>query len=484
MKKFKLSRPVLAVLIVGLFAGCAVTTPQPETSEIAAQAPSQFQTQAVLSGLASLQEAGLASAKWWEGFNDPLLSGLVDRALGNNPGLLAAAAQVRQAKASLALSQAQDDLLLELEAAASVRETNRSGENRPSFTGDGNSNAQRGANLGLAITLPVDLAGRFANEQAAAAANLMNFQAQLRARMVDVSTQVVQAYLRLRGNQRQLELLAETLALQEQTLAVVQARFEAGLSPELDVRRAETSLANLKAQEAPLQQALQDAIDRLGVLTGRYPGGLNAALGPVAPLPEYQLGIPSVLPLQVLQARPDVQASQARLLQTYAQLGVARANLLPSFQLMASLQIGRTAVSGDPVSSVVVSSLAAMLNQVLLDGGARDAQVDIAKAQADQALALYDEALLLAIADVESVLNAVQFSNSRQKALGQASESSLKSFEQAQALYQLGLISFLDVVDAQRVYADSQQALAAEQTNYAIQIAGLFRALGLQTQRD
>jgi multidrug efflux system outer membrane protein len=93
----------------------------------------------------------------------------------------------------------------------------------------------------------------------------------------------------------------------------------------------------------------------------------------------------------------------------------------------------------------------------------------------------YEQVLRVVTQEVESALTAIDSSSARQIALGKAVVSSKRSFEQADALYQLGLVSFLDVVDAQRVYANAEQALATEQTNYATLIAGLFRALGVQS---
>jgi outer membrane protein TolC len=148
---------------------------------------------------------------------------------------------------------------------------------------------------------------------------------------------------------------------------------------------------------------------------------------------------------------------------------------------MANIQIGSTAINSNPATSILIGSLAALLNQVVYDGGTRDARLNAAVARAEGALAEYEQVLRVVTQEVENSLTAIESSASRQTALGKAVISSKRSFEQADALYQLGLVSFLDVVDAQRVYANAEQALATEQTNYATLIAGLFRALGVQS---
>jgi len=470
----------LLVVAAGLLSACASTQQAvPESNTIT---PQRFVAQEVLQSLGTVDEAGVASARWWEGFGDPMLNELVETSLQNNFEIASAAAGVKEARALLALNEAGDSLLLELDASVSGQKSDRNNSGNTSSAVSNNANRnERNALLGLGFTLPIDLAGRVDSQVRAAAANLMAEQANLRARIIATSTTVAQEYLLLRGNQKQLAMLRESVELQEKTLGIVQARFESGLSPELDVRRAETSVENLRADIAPLEQALQDSRQRLATLSGQFPGAYEQLLKPEGELPAYSLGIPARLPFQVVQARPDVQLAQARFAQAAAEVGLAQADFYPSIELLGSIQIGSTAVNSNPATSILIGSLAAVLNQVVYDGGARTAQLDAAKARAEGALADYEQVLRVVTQEVEFALNAIQSSSSRQIALGKAVVSSKRSFEQADALYQLGLVSFLDVVDAQRVFANAEQALATEQTNYATLIAGLFRALGVQS---
>jgi len=186
----------------------------------------------------------------------------------------------------------------------------------------------------------------------------------------------------------------------------------------------------------------------------------------------------------VLSTRPDVRQSEARLKQAIANIGVAKADYYPAFRLSGTLSIGATGVSSIPVSEVLIGSLAALIEQVLTNGGVRDANFKIAQAQAEEALADYEQTLREASEEVETSLAAIQSSRHRQTSLEKAVSSSQRSFSQAETLYQQGLISFLDVVDAQRVLASAEQALARERTNYATQIAILFRVLGVDIRNQ
>ncbi|MCR2747030.1 efflux transporter outer membrane subunit [Limnobacter parvus] len=474
---------ILSLAIVGLSA-CA-TAPSPEIPESKTQTPAQFVAQDILQNLSSVNDAGVAGVRWWEGFNDPILNQLVQTSLESNFQIASAAARVKEARALLALSETGDSLLLELDGEVSGQRSDRGNSNGGSSNNTGNvgnnNRDERNALLGLGFTLPIDLAGRVEQEVRAAAASLLAEQASLRAQIISTSTNVAQEYLLLRGNQKQLDMLRDSVSLQEKTLAIVQTRFESGLSPELDVRRAETSVETLRADIAPLEQALQDSRHRLATLAGQFPGAYEELLKPEGALPQYGLSIPTRLPFQVVQARPDVQLAQARFAQSAAEVGLAQADFYPSIELMASIQIGSTALNSNPATSILIGSLSALLNQVIYDGGARNARLDAAKARAEGSLADYEQVLREVTQEVENALTAINSSASRQTALGKAVVSSKRSFEQADALYQLGLVSFLDVVDAQRVYANAEQALATEQTNYATLIAGLFRALGVQS---
>ncbi|HEX4917538.1 MAG TPA: efflux transporter outer membrane subunit [Limnobacter sp.] len=474
---FKCFIPMVSLSL--MLGACA--TPSLPTPSLDDGAPSVFQGQAVLNALGQNKSSAWLDVQWWTGFRDPTLNALVERAIADNFQIAAAAGRVQEARALLQLSRSRDDLLVELDLVASAQDSDRSRQSNPTSGSISTGRKEQSVLGGIGFAIPIDVVGRLDKEAEAAAANLLALQARLRAQVIATSTAVTQEYLRLRGNQKQLQMLRDSVLLQEETLKVVQARFEAGLSPELDVRRAETSVENLKAGIPVLEKALKDGRFRLATLTGRFAADLEPALMVPAPLPKYSLNIPALLPIQVLQNRPDIQEAQARFSEAAAKLGVAEADFYPSVQLMGSLQVGSTASNGNPAVGILIGAVSSMINQVVWDGGARQAQLDAARARTQIALADYEHVLKQAVESVENALTALSTSADRQASLERAVVSSKRSFEQADALYQLGLVSFLDVVDAQRVYANAEQTLATEQTAYATQVAALFQALGMQS---
>jgi multidrug efflux system outer membrane protein len=184
------------------------------------------------------------------------------------------------------------------------------------------------------------------------------------------------------------------------------------------------------------------------------------------------------VPLEVLAARPDVRGAEADLRAAVAGIGVAEAELRPALELAGSIEVGASRAAGGPTTDLLVAALGALLEQVVADGGARDAAVAAARARAQAALAAYEQTLRDAVLEVEESLAALAASGARQASLEKAVAASARSVHQAEILYQQGLVSFLEVVDAQRVLAGAEQDLARARTRYATELARLFAALG------
>ncbi len=463
----------IAGLILTLLAGACTVGPEYKAPDL--DAPETFVSQDIFRLLNENGESRPASAIWWEGFSDPMLSRLIEETIENNQDVAAAAARVRFAQAELKLADAGNALTVDGSAETGV-------EGRRELGGDNDNSGNETLFGALGLALPLDVFGRNRREVEAAQASLEAAEADLRSVVLTRSTDVAREYLRLRGSQRQLELLRESVSLQEKTLSVVKSRYEAGLSPELDLRRAETSVERLRADIPPLEESLLNSRNRLANLTGQYPGAFEESLREITAIPAYEQNIPSPVPVDALRQRPDIRRAEAELKRTIAEIGVAESDYYPVFRLFGQMRIGTSGISGQPSMDVIIGSLSALVEQVLIDGGARKAGVARARARADEALANYRQALLDAAQSIETTLAALQSSLNRQQSLEKAVESSARSFSQAENLYQLGLISFLDVVDAQRVLASAEQQLAGERTNYSTEIATLFRVLGARVE--
>ncbi len=457
---------IVALLIVS---ACAAG-PNYETPQI--NSPPQFVSQQVLAALNEGKTQDALASAWWEGFEDSGLNALVEDGLAHNFEIAAALANVNATSAGINLAGAGNNLQIDADINAQAQERRELNQDQESTT-----NTSLGGALGL--LLPLDIFGRTQRNVESARAQYDAANAALQGKALEVSSDISREYLLLRGNQRQLELLRESVALQEKTLSIVKSRFDAGLAPELDMRRAETSVENLRADIPPLEEDLLNSRNRLATLSGAFAGALEEQLKSHKAVPVYKNKIPDALPLDVLKSRPDVSEAEANLKRAIANIGVAEAEYYPSFSLSSQISIGRSGVSSLPTAETLIASIAALIQQAIFDGGTRNANLDIAKARADEALANYEQALRVASEDVETVLAAIDSSRKRQISLGKSVQSSTRSFQQAETLYQQGLISFLDVVDAQQSLASAEQQLAREKTNYATRIATLFQTLGV-----
>ncbi|MDT7042954.1 efflux transporter outer membrane subunit [Candidatus Nitronereus thalassa] len=464
----------VSMVLINLFLLGACTV-GPDYQAPVIDTPEAFVSQDVLNSLNKGKRDSALAEDWWTEFSDPILNQLVRTGLQHNYQVAAALARLKEADARIVLADAGDNLRI-----GAVLDNNL--EEERSLNSSGNTTGSVFGALGA--VLPLDVFGRFRRGVEAAEAGARGAQADLRGIVLSTSSEITREYLRLRGNQRQLNLLKESVELQAKTLSIVRSRYKAGLSPELDLRRAETSVENLRAGIPPLKQALLNSRNRLASLTGRYPGVYEALLQEHQEIPVYEGKIPELVPVEVLAIRPDIRRSEEALKQAVARIGVAEADYYPTFQLIGQIGIGATGVVGSPTMDILIASLGTLINQIVTAGGARGANVAIATAQAEEALANYQQILREASEEVEASLAAINASRARQQSLQKAVNASEVSFYQAETLYKQGLISFIDVVDAQRVLANGEQQLAAERTNYATQIAILFRVLGTKIKME
>lgn len=462
-----MTRNLLYMLAFLSLAGCTVG---PDYTPPDLNAPPQFVSQQVLSLLNQDKTDAPVPDQWWTGFNDPILNDLVAAGIARNYDITAAAARVRQLQSNVDLAESGDNLTVDANIDSDL-------SHRRDLDASSSSTSSSIA-AGLGAILPLDIFGRTRRNSEAARAALDSASADLRAQILGVSADIAAEYLSLRGNQRQLELLRESVSLQEKTLSIVESRFKYGLAPDLDKQRAITSVENLRASIPPLEQSLLQSRNRLATLTGQYSGTYEDLLTPPADIPGYNALIPDAVPFDVLSMRPDVAAAEADLKQSIAQIGVAEAEFYPAFRLNGGLVISAAGGSGVSAAETLIATLGALIDQTLIDGGTRRANLNAARASADQSLAAYKQVVLLAVEDVERALSNLQASRARQIPLEKSVAASNRSFHQAEILYREGLISFLDVVDAQRVLANAEQQLARERTNYAVLISTLFESLG------
>jgi multidrug efflux system outer membrane protein len=449
-----MNRRLAPILACALLCGCVSTVPSAKgPTDVAV--PAEF-------AAAYRPPAGDADF-WWRGFGDPELDSLVERALARNLDIATARARLAAARAIVSAERA-DRLPSAGIAASAESEIEGRGDADPVASGR------------LAVLFDPDLSGRLSAETQAAAASAAaaDYLVSDQRRLVAAAT--AQQYIELRRTGARLALLEESTALQERTLRIVTLRHDAGLSANLDVRRAAADLARTRAERGLLELARAEAANALAVLTGDTPGAPRPLDETKTGIPQFAGGPPLGTPADLLRRRPDLLVAEARLLEAAAQIGVQRADLLPSLVISGEIVANDGGI--DDIFSELFLTIGAALDLPLFDGGRRRAEIDAAEAEADARFSEYRHLLLRILAEVENALIAIEAYSDRNADLARAIEESEAAFGQSNALYREGLASLFDVLDAQRQLISSRESLIDSEASLAASIVALYASVG------
>ncbi|MBX7495880.1 efflux transporter outer membrane subunit [Qipengyuania sp. 6B39] len=434
-----------------LIAGCAST--DVEVPDISVAAPTEYS--------ADLPAAGLDEL-WWRAFSDPILDDMIARGLAANLDIAAAGDRLRAAEALLRAERA--DRLPTIGGSANLGV--ETGDEGTRFTAGG----------GLFGSFDPDLSGRLGAEIRLATARYAEAGYLQADRRRLVAAAIAAQYVEYRRTGAQLALLEESTELQRQTLRIVTLRFEAGLSANLDVRRAAADLAQTQARLGLIEVSRAEAKHALAVLLGEAPGTFDvpASADGNNAIPDYTAGPSIGGPVNLLRRRGDVLAAEARLAGATAQVGIEQADLRPSLVVPGSILIGDGSL--DELFSSFLATLGAALDLPLFDGRRRRAEVEAAQAELDASFADYRQAFLLALGEAENALVAIGAYRQRADALAEAIEQSETALGQSNALYREGLASLFDVLDAQRQLIASRQSLLDNQADLATAYIALHSA--------
>jgi len=465
------ARALLPLLAALLLAGCASALPPLPRG---LDTPPRFKEQRALAeaGGARWTTALPAEAQdrgaWWRAFGDPVLDALMARAEAGNTDIQQAGARLAQSRALLRGAQA--DRSPQLGAGVSVER------------GAGGVGGARGAapatwqQAGLNLSYEVDLFGRLARAQDAAALDAQAREALLQSTRLLVQAELAQGYLALRATDTEQRLMRDTARAYADTLRLTQRRFEAGDVAELDVIRIQTELAATEAELIALERARTLQEHALAVLLGEPPSAfaLPAAEAEAQALPVIPPGVPAT----VLARRPDVAAAQAALLAAQARVGVAQSAWFPRLSLTGAAGYASPELGDLFQWSARAWGVGALLSLPLFDGGRREAGVQGATAQLDEAAAQHRAQLLQALREVEDQLAALRLLGEQSAAQGRAVQAAQRASALSENRYRNGLVSQLELLDARRNELQQKrqaQRVAAAQAQATV---GLVRALG------
>jgi NodT family efflux transporter outer membrane factor (OMF) lipoprotein len=456
-----------------LCAGCAVG---PDFRRPAAPTIDRYdRTSIVLPGAGDgqvrqrLMPGAAVAAEWWHAFDSPLLNDTVDLALRGSPTLEAARATLAAANETLAAARGGLYPQIDLNAAATR----------------GNSGGFAHAagpptnlfSIGPALSYNIDAFGgtrRQIEEKGA----LADYQRGLvGAAYLTLTGNVVMAALNAASAAEQLDAADEIIAVSEHNLKLVQQSAAAGKSAGTDVLAAEGQLASDRALVPPLRQQADAARHALAVLTGHAPAEWSP--------PEFHLSglnlpadLPLTLPSELVRTRPDILAAEAQVHAASAAVGVATAQLFPSLNLSGSWTSAAPGGAELFDAGSRLWSVGGGITAPLFHGGTlraeRRAAIDALQAQ----LAQYRQTVLQAFGQVADALNALQHDAETIEAEQAALEASRASLDLTQQSFQAGQASFLQILEAQRLYQQARLGIARAETSRYTDTALLFLAVG------
>jgi NodT family efflux transporter outer membrane factor (OMF) lipoprotein len=427
-------------------------------------------------------ELGAQAAKldaWWTAFGDPELTRIVERAAAQNLDLAQAQARLSQSRAAARAAGAA--LLPVVDATGSAAKVQQSldgpigsiGRHLPGFERDVDDYT-----LGLGASWEIDLFGGLRRQREAARAGAVASQADAAAVKVAVEADAADAYLQVRAFQARIAVARRQQQVQQDLVALLNKRLGEGISPERDLRQAEAAQARVDASIPPLTVALEAELNRLDVLMGAQPGTYRAELTPEAAIPTPPAFAETATPSDLLRHRPDVVAAEARLRAANARIGAAVTEYYPHVSLAALLGVDSLGSSTLFDGDARQSQLAVGLRWRLFDFGRIDAEVAAARGKDAEALAAYRLSVLKAAEEVENAFTGLTQQRARAAALERQIAALSIARRQAEDAYAGGVISLVEVRDADRDLLTASDQLVQTRAAAARAAVSTFRALG------
>jgi NodT family efflux transporter outer membrane factor (OMF) lipoprotein len=418
-------------------------------------------------------------ATWWEGFGDPDLSRIVERAANANLDIAAARARLDRAAAAVKLARAEQLPSVGLQGQAAVQRQSLEGQLGPLVElAPGFERTFDSYSVGASASWEVDLFGGARRGREAASADAQAAYADLAAARITVIAEAADAYIQLRLLQQRRVLLGEQIAAAASLDRLARGRVSAGLAASQDSRRTAAQLRQLEAGLPMLEAAATAQLNRLDVLMGAKPGTYRAELAVVRPVPTPPAFANTGGAGDLLRRRPDLLAGERRLAASSARIGRAIAEYYPKISLSGLLGFEALDPERLLTGNALTASLAGGLRWRLFDFGRVDAQVADARGAEREALASYRQLVLRAVEEVETGIVALVQREAQARKLAQAEGDLTSARNSARAAYRAGVQRLDETLDVERQLLAVRDERAQAQAESARATVSVFRALG------
>ena len=449
-----------------LFSGCAAVGPDYVKPDI--KTPAAWHAP-LAENMTAGQTDRTSLVRWWDTLGDPALTALIETAAAGNLDLKQALSRVREARARRKGSRA---ALFPVVDASGLAKKNRSSED----SGSGNTSELYSA--GFDAGWELDVFGGVRRSIEASQADLEASRAAFQDVMISLLAEVAANYIDVRTYQARLAVSEANVASQQETWALLDALYRAGSGGALAAEQARYNLESSRSRIPDLKTGLEEAMNRLAVLTGQAPGSVHDALAVVRPLPDVAAELAVGVPADLLRRRPDVRQAERNLAAETARVGVAVADLYPRFTLNGAIGLDALSLGNLVQAGSRTWMVGPAVSWRVFDAGAIRSNIEIQSAIQEQALLAYETAVLNALEEVENALVAYAQEQKKLTALTAATRSAKSAVELAGHQYTSGIIGFTDVLDAQRSLLSFEDETAKSRGTVLADIVRLYKTLG------
>ena len=434
-----------------------------------AEEPAATATTAANAPQTDVGKKNLGDEKWWSVFGDPQLQELISKGLAQNYDVRVAAERIVQAQAQLGVTNA--DLYPSLNGTSSFssqRYAKGEMSTNPVLTNFGK--------FGLSATWTPDFWGKYRRASEAARAQLLGYEWARRAVLDTVVSNIAAAYFQLRTLDMQLEISQKTLASRQDSLKLTRTLEAGGSDSMLDVREAEQLVSASQAQIADLERQIEQEEDTLSTLLGDTPHpivrGQNIDQQPLLPT------VPTGVPSELLERRPDIQQAETALIAANAEIGVARAAYFPEISLTGAAGSDSNALSRLFTGPSFAWNYGPSLTVPIFDAKRIRNNVRVSESEQRQAVLTYQQTIANAFRDISKALVAYRKYREYREHEEEIVTSSADALHLSKIRYEQGQSSYLDVLTNDRTYLSAQLDLATAKQNELLSLVQVYDALG------
>ncbi|SKA90038.1 outer membrane protein, multidrug efflux system [Prosthecobacter debontii] len=411
---------------------------------------------------------------WWSVFKDAKLNELMAEATANNQNLKASIARFDQARAAARLARADLFPVLSVPLTADRQRTSENAISPIPLNGLYYEGPSYNALTDLSWEL--DLFGKIRRGAEAGRAEAEAAADTVHNVLLGIQADVATNYFKLRSLDQEIRYVKEAVGLRGEAYKIAKARVDAGAGSELEQAQSETEVASAEAEISTLQAQRDQLENAIAILLGT-----NAASFRIAPTGaplRSPPAIPTGVPSDLLERRPDVAQAERTLAAATARIGVAKAQFFPSIKLIGRAGFQSTDIDLLMQPESLIWSYGPSISLPLFSGGKNIFNLNKAKATHDEALAGYRQAFLAAVADVETSLSSIRHLAVAAEAQQRASTSAGRASSLAHTRYESGTSPYLDVIEANRTTLATQRATVQVASQRLIATVSLIKALG------